>query len=120
MAISAGRFAGWLWDLLPDFQRLDLELNCFQIQKTHPGVLGFNWHDDGGYGTNHERQWAIIWYLNDVPEGGTTDFLYYDAGIRPERGKLALLPCTWLHIHKPTPPGSNKYIISSFFSRRMR
>jgi hypothetical protein len=109
-----------LWQLFPDFQRLNLELECFQVQKTFPGVLGFNWHDDGGYGAIPEREWAIIWYLNDVAEGGTTDFLYHDVQVRPEQGRLVLFPCSWMHIHKAQPPCNHKYIITSFFSRKSR
>lgn len=107
-----------LWELFPQFYRISLGLECFQIQKTYPNVLGFNWHVDGGLGAAPNREWAIIWYLNDIDEGGTTNFLHYDVQVRPERGKLVLFPCSWMHLHNAGPPiGQHKYIITSMFIR---
>ena len=41
-------------------------------------------------------------YLNDVEDGGTTDFDYYKVKIKPECGKTLIWPAEWTHAHTGT------------------
>jgi hypothetical protein len=88
----------------------------YQIQKTTPGgfyVLHNDYHcvrDNPQYA----RMVTYIWYLNDVDEGGHTEFITGER-IKPEQGKLLLFPSTWTFAHKGTPPVSNtKYICTGW------
>ena len=60
------------------------------------------------------RVLTFIWYLNDVEEGGTTEF-YDGTKIKCEKGKLLIFPATWTYTHKGNMPISNdKYIATGW------
>ena len=75
----------------------------------------FNWHvDSQTYQDGWTRTIACIWYLNEVEEGGETEFAFGHK-IVPETGKLILFPATWNFPHRGLSPiQGNKYIITSF------
>ncbi len=61
------------------------------------------------------RYLVFLWYLNDVAEGGETEFC--DLGLRVEAraGRLLMFPPYWMYQHAGLPPRSNdKYIISTY------
>ena len=85
----------------------------FQIQKTEPGEF-YKWHNDFALRGNYARILTYIFYLNDVNEGGETEFIDGTL-IKPEEGKLMLFPATWTYIHQGRPPISNtKYICTGW------
>jgi hypothetical protein len=56
-----------------------------------------------------------MWYLNDVEEGGETEF-FGNYKIKPETGKFVLFPATWTYPHAALVPRSgDKYIITGWF-----
>ena len=56
-------------------------------------------------------------YLNDVKEGGETEFLYHSKRIKAEKGKIIIFPTDFMHTHRGNPPISNsKYILTGWFS----
>jgi len=62
-----------------------------------------------------DRYMVFLWYLNDVAEGGETEFT--DLGIRcqPQAGRLLVFPPFWMYRHAGRPPISNsKYILSTY------
>jgi prolyl 4-hydroxylase len=64
---------------------------------------------------NCNRYMVFLWYLNDVAEGGETEFC--DLGIRvaARAGRLLMFPPYWMYQHAGLPPRSNdKYIISTY------
>ena len=75
----------------------------------------FNWHvDSQTYQDGWTRTIACIWYLNEVEEGGETEFAF-GYKVTPETGKLILCPATWNFPHRCLSPiKGNKYIITSF------
>lgn len=75
---------------------------------------GFQPHFDAIYEVAH-RYLVFLWYLNDVEEGGETEFC--DLGIKvPARtGKLLVFPPYWMFQHAGRPPISgDKYILSMY------
>jgi len=57
---------------------------------------------------------TFLWYLNDVVEGGETEF-WATHRIKPEAGKLLFFPATWTYPHRGMMPISNdKYIITGW------
>ena len=61
------------------------------------------------------RYLVFIWYLNDVLDGGETEFC--DLGIKVEAraGRLLVFPPYWMFQHAGLPPRSNdKYMISTY------
>lgn len=60
---------------------------------------------------------VLLWliYLNDVADGGETEFLYQQAKLKPQTGSLVLAPCGFTHTHCGHPPLSNeKYVLASW------
>ena len=85
----------------------------YQIQKTEPGEF-YKWHNDFALKGNCARVLTYVWYLNDVDEGGETEFVDGTL-IKPEQGKLMLFPATWTYIHQGRSPISNtKYICTGW------
>ena len=61
------------------------------------------------------RYLVFIWYLNDVAEGGETDFPDLGLRIGARAGRLLMFPPYWMFQHAGLPPKSNdKYIISTY------
>ena len=86
----------------------------YNVKEYKPGDY-YNWHVDA---YTHSDGWtrtiACIWYLNEVEEGGETEFLF-EKKIVPSKGKLLLFPSTWNYPHRGLSPiKGNKYIITSF------
>ena len=88
----------------------------YQIQHYPQNEGKFDWHIDGGSPKDCHRLIALILYLNDVEEGGETQFANFPVSIKPEVGKIALFPTSWTHIHRgDVPKSGDKSIICTFF-----
>ena len=87
----------------------------YRVKRYDPGEDYFHWHHDVHIKSNGKiRSVALIWYLNDVKEGGETEF-YNGEKVHPEKGKLLLFPAVWNNVHRGKTPISNtKYAITSF------
>lgn len=71
----------------------------YQVQRYCEGEY-YHWHIDGGSHQFGERQLVFLWYLNDVEEGGETEFLYQGIESKPEQGKMMIFPPFWTHVHR--------------------
>ena len=78
----------------------EIEDSGYQIQETQPGGF-YKWHHDG----LGSRMLTFIWYLNDITEGGYTEF---NTGfkVQPEAGKLVIFPGLWPWVHRGVAPKS--------------
>ncbi|MEE9381930.1 MAG: 2OG-Fe(II) oxygenase [Nannocystaceae bacterium] len=69
--------------------------------------------------TTPKRVFSMILYLNDVDEGGETDYPEQGTRIKPKAGRLAVAPPFWTHPHRGNVPISgDKYIVNNFASFR--
>lgn len=92
--------------------------NCdtYMIQKYNKNKGRYIYHDDAHieWNTKRYRILTYIWYLNDVYDGGETEF-FGKLRIVPRAGKLVLFPSTWCYPHRGRVPISdNKYIITGW------
>ena len=56
-------------------------------------------------------------YLNDVEEGGETEFLYQKIRIKPKSNMGLIWPGGFTHTHRGNPPLSGtKYILTGWIS----
>jgi len=86
-----------------------------KIQKTEPGEGYHVWHFENAEIAYLRRVLVYMVYLNDVDEGGETEFLYQGKRIKPKQGRLVLWPAGFTHLHRGNPPISNtKYIITGW------
>jgi hypothetical protein len=61
------------------------------------------------------RYLVFLWYLNDVAEGGETEFCNLGLRVAPRAGRLLMFPPFWMFQHAGLAPRSNdKYIISTY------
>ena len=96
----------------PFFKQRRLKHIGYGIQRTRKGEF-FHWHIDSITAT--DRQLVAIWYLNDIKEGGETEFFVQNARVRPQRGKLLLFPPFWTHEHRGVRPLNEvKYIATTW------
>jgi hypothetical protein len=88
---------------------------AFKIQKTEIGQGYHTWHAEDSMRESANRILAWTLYLNDVEEGGETEFLYYSKRVKPKTGTFILWPASFTHTHRGNPPLSNtKYIITGW------
>ncbi|MBB6247104.1 2OG-Fe(II) oxygenase [Rhodanobacter sp. A1T4] len=61
------------------------------------------------------RYMVFLWYLNDVIDGGETEFCDMGLRVSARAGRLLMFPPYWMYQHAGLPPRSNdKYIISTY------
>lgn len=93
-------------------------LNNFMIQKYDQNIGKYIYHEDGSIKTkkNSYRVITYLWYLNNVEEGGETEFFGGEFKIKPEEGKLLFFPACWCFPHRGNKPkSSDKYIVTGWF-----
>jgi len=62
-----------------------------------------------------DRYLVFLWYLNDVSEGGETEFQNAGIKVQARVGRLVMFPPYWMFQHAGLPPISNdKYIVSTY------
>lgn len=79
----------------------------------------FGWHVDVGDYASARRYLVMFLYLNDVDEGGETEFSSNVFGnsfqIKPKCGSMVVFPPMWMFPHIGKKPISGpKYILSSY------
>ena len=90
-----------------------------KIQKTLPGEGYHIWHCEWGGGTGnlevYLRGLVYTIYLNDVEEGGETEFLHFSQRVKPKKGRIVIWPASFPYVHRGNPPLSGeKYILTSW------
>jgi hypothetical protein len=98
-----------------------LFFETMQIQKYDKQKGRYIYHHDFVIDEkeNKYRVITFIWYLNNVEEGGETEF-WKDYKIKPTAGKLVLFPASWTFPHRGKMPISDdKYIITGWVYTKM-
>jgi len=86
------------------------------ILKYEPNEGFYNFHYDNDGDNIKNRLITIIVYLNDVEEGGKTEFQYLNTPpIKPQKGDVLIFPSGWEHTHKGNIPLSNSKYICVFW-----
>jgi hypothetical protein len=86
-----------------------------KIQRSKIGEGFHQWHFDTLSRDTTNRLIVFILYLNDVEEGGETEFLYIPKRVKPRTGTLLMFPAGMTHTHRGNPPISNsKYILTGW------
>lgn len=90
-----------------------------QMQRYIDDQGYYAWHHENEGGSTAKRELFFIYYLNDVLEGGETEFKFNPQKVKPEAGKLVIAPALWTHKHRGNPPLNNqsKYIITGWIEK---
>ena len=91
-----------------------------KIQKTLKTEGYHVWHVEHGEGFNVEsRAFVFSVYLNDVEDGGETEFLHFSKRVKPKTGRIVIWPAGFPYVHRGNSPLSGeKYILTSWMMLR--
>ena len=121
-------FKGFFYKQIEDYlaiynQRLGLtipvpptpQISAMRIKRYVAGSgQAFQPHFDAIYEVAH-RYLVFLWYLNDVDEGGETEFCDLGIKVAARAGRLIVFPPYWMFQHAGLPPVSNdKYFLSMY------
>ena len=89
------------------------------LKKYNPPTQGYHgWHQDWGrVRESYSRRMLVdMTYLNDVEEGGETEWYHQKLKVKPKQGTMVVWPAYFTHMHKGHIPISNsKYIMNKWF-----
>ena len=93
----------------------------FNIQKYEPGQGFHTWHMERNSSLGPTfataRHLAFMTYLNDVEDGGETEWFYQKLKVKPQKGLTLIWPVDWTHTHRGiTSPSETKYIVTGWYS----
>lgn len=101
------------YSALNDFGMLTTYSN--KMQRTDVGQGYHMWHCEQGNRESSSRILAYLVYLNDVDDGGETEFLYQHIRVKPKKGTVVIFPAGFTHTHRGNPPLSNtKYVFTGW------
>jgi hypothetical protein len=74
-------------------------------------------HSDAGWPNHVHRHITFCMYLNDIEEGGETEFPAQGLKIKPETGKALIFPANWCYSHRSLPhsTGVDRYLFNIFY-----
>jgi hypothetical protein len=99
--------------------RQGVHFSQFKLQKTPIGGGFHDWHCEDIVLRERFLVWSL--YLNDISEGGETEFLYKNVRVPAKQGCLCLFPSDWTHIHRGNPPISNeKWMLTGWYTYNYR
>ncbi len=101
----------------PNLEKMikDLDIGQFNIQKYNQGGHFAGVHSERTSIKTVHRVFAWMTYLNNVNDGGSTNFAHFNIDIKPEIGKTMIWPAEWTHAHSGKIVNSEeKYIITGW------
>lgn len=106
-----------VWHYLNDYaERYDIvfrDMEHININRYGPGERYVAHADDG---PGKERIVSALAYLNDVEEGGETEFIYQDVSISPRAGRLVIFPSNYAYAHAAHPPSKGVKYSAAFWT----
>lgn len=95
--------------------------DAYNMQEYIPQTIGYKWHSDamcvstmGSF-----RVMTYLWYINDIEDGGETEFCFGDK-VKPKEGTLILFPCWPTFFHRGNPPlAHKKYIVTGWLYQQL-
>jgi len=89
---------------------------AFRIQKYKPSQAYHGWHCEKGNTDTAIRHLVFMTYLNDVKQGGETEWYYQKLKVKPEKGLTVIWSADWTFTHKGhTTIDEDKYIITGWY-----
>jgi len=102
-------------DLGPDFPAKYV-FEEFRVKKYRANTDDqFSDHTDVGDYNSARRFLVCFLYLNDVEEGGTTDFPKISHSVTPKCARMLIFPPNWMYRHAGRPVvNGKKYILGTY------
>lgn len=89
------------------------------IQHYEPGQGFKEWHTErsNSLKPTADRHLVYMTYLNDVTDGGETEFYYQKLSVQPKKGLTLIWPADWTYTHRGViSPTQDKYIITGWLN----
>lgn len=89
------------------------------IQWYKPNGGFKKWHTERNCATTPHSSRHLVWmtFLNDVDDGGETNFFHQRIKIPPKKGLTIIWPADWTYTHKGlTSLSQDKYIITGWYN----
>ena len=87
----------------------------FNIQHYLPKGGFPKWHNERSMHQTHQRALVFMTYLNDVTDGGGTDFKYQNLRVSAKKGTTLIWPTDFTHTHRgEISPTQEKYIATGW------
>lgn len=104
-------------DEFPVLQDTSFASYTVRLQETKPSQGYHSWHyEKSAYDVRHR---VLVWtvYLNDIDDGGETEFLYQSERYKPKQGSVMFFPASYTHTHRGNPPlKETKYIATGWYT----
>ncbi len=102
------------WPFLKSILK-NIHVGSFNIQKYSSGDHFSTFHSERTSLGGLHRLFAWMTYLNEVEDGGYTNFDHYGVKIKPEIGKTLIWPAEWTHMHAgEVLKSGTKYIVTGW------
>lgn len=86
------------------------------IQRYKPGQGFHEWHCERTGPSSSHRHMVFMTYLNDVTDGGETEWEYQKLKIKPEKGLTVIWSADYTFSHRGiTSPTQTKYITTGWY-----
>lgn len=89
------------------------------VQHYAPNEGYYAWHTERSNATYPicTRMLVFLTYLNDVNDGGGTEFLHQKIVTTAKKGKTLIWPADWTYTHRgQVSPTEDKYIVTGWFN----
>jgi prolyl 4-hydroxylase len=81
------------------------------------GYFKYHFERNCGEGVVGSRHLVFMTYLNDVEDGGETEFLYQKIKIKPKKGLTVIFPADWTFTHRGiASPTEEKFIVTGWYN----
>lgn len=89
--------------------------NGFNIQRYYPDQGFHVWHFERN-ATAPLRHLVFMTYLNDVTDGGETEWYHQQVLVQPKKGLTVFWPADWTFVHRGlTSTTQTKYIVTGWY-----
>ena len=98
-------------------------IDFINIQKYYPNGAFHEWHTErrSCIAPDVSRHLVFMTYLNDIEDGGETEFFHQQLRIKPQKGLTVIWPADWTFTHRGVPSKKEtKYIITGWFNYFIR
>ena len=90
---------------------------AFNIQHYAPNEGFLGWHCERSQTQTNQRALVFMTYLNDVTDGGETEYYFQKLKVKPVKGKMVVWPTDFTHLHRGiTSPTQEKYIATGWYN----
>lgn len=98
-------------------QKYHVEFNATEPCQILKYSVGEHYNPHCDAGPNIPRVISALLYLNDVEDGGETEFVNFDVKVKPKPGRLVIFPSNYAYSHAALQPKKGTKYVAVFWMR---